>query len=164
MMALMQGGTLLQIVTVAYLGCFVYFSVRLSLSDIRQHRLPNRQVLAWVLSSVPFLLAFGLLTGNYQAWLFALLGALLLGGAYLLLSLLGRGAMGMGDVKLATVLGLNLGYFSLAALALATVLAFVSASLVVLAGVLLGRLTLRSRVPFGPFMILGAVLALGVTP
>jgi leader peptidase (prepilin peptidase)/N-methyltransferase len=72
--------------------------------------------------------------------------------------------MGMGDVKLAGVLGLNLGYFSLGSLLLATLFAFVSASLVVLGGMLLRKLSMKSHVPFGPFMILGAAIALGMTP
>lgn len=65
-------------------------------------------------------------------------------------------------MKLASVLGLNLAYFSLPSLFLATLLAFVMAALFVLGGTILRRLTLKSAVPFGPFMILGALIALGV--
>lgn len=164
MMQLFEQGTLLQVLAVAYLGCFAFFALRLSLSDAKEHRLPNRQVLGWALTSTPFLISFSILRADYQSLIFAIIGGLALGGGYLLLWLLGRGAMGMGDVKLAGVLGLNLGYFSLSALLLATIVAFVSASLVVLIGVVFRRLTLKSLVPFGPFMILGAAVALVVTP
>ena len=80
----------------------------------------------------------------------------------LLVSVVSSGALGMGDVKLSSVLGLNLAYFSLASLFLATLLAFVMATLFVLLGTILRRLTLKSAVPFGPFMIIGALIALFV--
>lgn len=162
-MQLFHQGVPLQIAAVAYLGCFAFFAVSLSVADIRFHRLPNRLVLGWAVATVPLLLTISMLRADYVPLLLALLSGLLLGGGYLLLSLFGRGAMGMGDVKLAAVLGMNLGYFSMGALLLATMLAFVSASIVVLFGILVRRLTLRSRVPFGPFMILGAALALLMT-
>lgn len=164
MLALFGGEPLLVITALAYAACFLYFGVHLTLIDIAQHRLPNRLVAGWALASIPFLLAFSIHSGDWRALLFAVLGAALLGAAYLMMSLLGRGAMGMGDVKLAGVLGLNLGYFSLGSLLLATVLAFVTASLVVLTGVMLRKLSMKSMVPFGPFMILGALLALGMAP
>lgn len=85
---------------------------------------------------------------------------LLLGGGYLLISLISAGAMGMGDVKLAGVLGLNLGYYSLPALFLATLLTFVLATFWVIGGVIVRKLTLKSAVPFGPFMVIGAFAVL----
>lgn len=163
MMELFHQGLLLQVVAALYLAGFAFFAVSLSIADIRWHRLPNRLVLAWALYSVALLLGVSLLRSDYQALLWALLASLILGGGYLLLSICGGGAMGMGDVKLAAVLGLNLGYFSLGSVLFATIVAFISASLLVLIGMLLRRLTLRSRVPFGPFMIFGAGLALFMT-
>lgn len=164
MTSLFHGGPVLLALALLYLACFAYFGVRLSLSDARSHRLPNRLVLRWAIASALLLVAIAVASGQLAGLLWALLGMLLLGGAYLLLSLTGRGAMGMGDVKLAAVLGLNLGYFSLSLLLLATVLAFVAASMAVLAGVALRKLHMKSQVPFGPFMVLGAGMALLVAP
>ena len=66
----------------------------------------------------------------------------------------------MGDVKLAAMLGLNHGYYSLSSLFLATLLTFVAATCWVFGGVAARKLTLKSAVPFGPFMILGAFAVL----
>lgn len=162
--ALWTDGPWLWMAGVAYVLCFLYFGTRLSLSDIAVHRLPNRLVARWAGASAALLLLISVLRGNVVDLLWAGLGLLLLGGGYLLVAVLGRGAMGMGDVKLAGVLGLNLGYFSLGSLLLATLFAFVTASLVVLGGMLLRKLSMKSHVPFGPFMILGAAIALGMTP
>jgi leader peptidase (prepilin peptidase)/N-methyltransferase len=84
-------------------------------------------------------------------------------GGFLLVYVLAypRG-MGMGDVKLAGVLGLYLGA-SVAVALLVGVLAGVLAGAVVMArvGVAKGR---KTAVPFGPFLALGGVIALFVGP
>jgi leader peptidase (prepilin peptidase) / N-methyltransferase len=86
-----------------------------------------------------------------------LLAGLAAGGLLLLAALAYPGGMGMGDVKLAGVMGLFLG----AAVAPAILVGL-------LAGVLLGALVVarkgvrdgrRTAVPFGPFLALGAVFA-----
>ncbi|RBM02896.1 prepilin peptidase [Glutamicibacter soli] len=146
----------------ALLLCYAGFGYALSAADIAGHRLPNRLVARWLLASVVILALLGAVRMDFWPVLRALFGMALLCGGYLLVSLVSSGAMGMGDVKLASVLGLNLAYFSLPSLFLATLLAFVMAALFVLGGTILRRLTLKSAVPFGPFMILGALIALGV--
>ncbi len=80
------------------------------------------------------------------------------GGLLLLAALARPDGMGMGDVKLAGLIGLCLG----AAAAVALLLAFLAAALFGLAvivrrGVAAGR---RTAFPFGPFLALGAVVAL----
>ncbi|WP_141365178.1 prepilin peptidase [Glutamicibacter uratoxydans] len=142
------------------LGLFLWFGARLSAKDLATHRLPNTLVARWLLASFILLAVLSAIRMDFWPMLQAVLGMALLCGGYLLVALLSSGAMGMGDVKLAAVLGLNLGYFSLVALFAATVISFVLASVVVLIGVLLRRLTLKSAVPFGPFMLVGALAAL----
>jgi leader peptidase (prepilin peptidase) / N-methyltransferase len=79
------------------------------------------------------------------------------GGALLLAALAYPGGMGMGDVKLAGVMGLFLGGAVAPAL-LVALLAGAIAGAVVIArkGVPAGR---KTAVPFGPFLALGGVLA-----
>ncbi|PQZ98331.1 prepilin peptidase [Arthrobacter sp. MYb211] len=146
-----------------FCACFLGFGVSLAVADVKSHRLPNRWLLRWAAASALLLLGLSAVRAAYMPLLWALLGAVILGGAYLVLALVSRGSMGMGDVKLAAVLGLNLGYFSLPALFVGSVFAFVLASLVVLAGIIARKLTAKSAVAFGPFMILGAALALLMT-
>lgn len=68
----------------------------------------------------------------------------------------GRG-MGFGDVKLAAVLGLWLGY---PMIIIALYLAFLTGALVSVILILLKKKTLKSRIAFGPFLILGSLAAL----
>jgi leader peptidase (prepilin peptidase)/N-methyltransferase len=82
---------------------------------------------------------------------------------FLLLPALARpGAMGLGDVKLAGVLGLYLG----PAVAPAILLALIAG--VVAGGVIATRVGIRkarkTAVPFGPFLALGAVVAIFAGP
>ncbi len=77
---------------------------------------------------------------------------------FLSLVLLTKGkGMGLGDVKLAFPLGLLLGY-PLTVVAL--FLSFILGALVGILAIVLGKKKLKSRLPFGPFLIVGTILAL----
>jgi leader peptidase (prepilin peptidase) / N-methyltransferase len=82
------------------------------------------------------------------------------GGFLLLAALAYPGGMGMGDVKLAAVMGLFLGR-TVAAAILIALLAGVLVGAVIIArkGAQEGR---KTAIPFGPFLALGAVLAVYV--
>jgi leader peptidase (prepilin peptidase) / N-methyltransferase len=90
----------------------------------------------------------------------ALLGALVGAAIFGLLFLLTRGAgMGLGDAKLALVLGLFLGlHLTIAAIAFS----FIFGSLLMLPVLAAGSRGRRDAVPFGPFLVLGALVALYV--
>lgn len=83
----------------------------------------------------------------------------ILSGLYLVLWLLSKGTwIGFGDVKLGLALALLLGQWQLAFLAL--FLANIIGCFVVLPGMLSGRITRKTRVPFGPLLIAGGVIAM----
>jgi len=65
-------------------------------------------------------------------------------------------------VKLAGVLGMHLGYVGWWPLLLGTLLAFTLAGLTALVLVLSRRVGWRDSIPFGPFMIAGAAVALAL--
>ena len=67
---------------------------------------------------------------------------------------------GFGDVKLAGVLGMYLGYLSWGHLFAGTFLAFLLGGLWSLALLAARRGTLKSSIPFGPFMLAGAAAAM----
>jgi leader peptidase (prepilin peptidase)/N-methyltransferase len=117
--------------------------------DLRARVLPNRIVGPAIAGVLCWQLAFS--PGRWEEWILAGLGA----GAFLLLpGLLRPGAVGMGDVKLAVLLGLALGANVTSALAIAF-LAAGPAALVVLA-----RRGRRATMPYGPFLALGAAVVL----
>jgi leader peptidase (prepilin peptidase) / N-methyltransferase len=82
---------------------------------------------------------------------------LILSGLYLALFVVSKGKwVGLGDVKLGIFLGLGLGSWELALLCL--FLANFLGCLVVVPGILSGKMKRTSRVPFGPFLIGGFLL------
>lgn len=136
-----------------YLGVI---SIALVVIDVRAHRLPN----AIVLPAYPVALAlFGLaalVSGEWVGILRALAVGAVLFAVYAALRALPGGAVGGGDVKLAGVLGVYLGWFGLDTVLVAVLATFLSGGIV--AGVLLitRRVERGSRIAFGPFMIGGA--------
>ena len=68
--------------------------------------------------------------------------------------------MGFGDVKLAGLLGLYLGWLGWIELAVGAFAAFLFGGLVGLALLVTGRAGRKSHLPFGPFMLVGALLAI----
>jgi leader peptidase (prepilin peptidase)/N-methyltransferase len=87
-----------------------------------------------------------------------LLASFILSGLYLVLWLASRGQwVGFGDVKLGLALALLLADWQLAFIALFA--ANFIGCLVVIPGMLSGKITRKSRVPFGPLLILGGVIA-----
>jgi leader peptidase (prepilin peptidase)/N-methyltransferase len=65
--------------------------------------------------------------------------------------------MGLGDFKLAILLGMVLGWPKILA---ALFLAFVFGAIIGIELIILGKKTLKSEVPFGPFLITGTFIAL----
>jgi leader peptidase (prepilin peptidase)/N-methyltransferase len=123
--------------------------VVLSLIDIESRRLPNNIVLP----TAALVLAARLATapGHWGAWLGASIGAAAL---LFVLAVVYPAGLGMGDVKLALLLGAALGGAVLPALFLGT-LAGAAAAVVVL-----GRRGLQARrttMPYGPFLAFGAI-------
>lgn len=101
---------------------------------------------------------------DHVAALFSLAGAIvLLSGLYLLLYAVSKGRwVGFGDVKLGLALALLLGRWELAFIALFAANAI--GTLVVLPGLLTRTLSRTARVPFGPFLILGMLVAFFAGP
>jgi leader peptidase (prepilin peptidase)/N-methyltransferase len=81
-------------------------------------------------------------------------------GAYLVLALLRPGQLGGGDIKLAGLIGLGLGWLGWPAVIAGAVLAFVLTAVVSLALLAARRIRLRDSICFGPFMLGGALLAI----
>ena len=149
-----------------------YLLLVLAFIDLDTKRLPNPIVLALAvvglvgaavsqavgvtLCPVVGVAREGWLSGPLVAALFgaALGGGVTLGIALLYRSVRGADGLGMGDVKLMAAMGLYLGSYSLLALVLGSLLGTIA----VLPA--LGRgASGKTRIPFGPFLALGGVLA-----
>ena len=140
--------------------CFLgALGVALAAIDLSVQRLPDRLVLP-AYPVLIALLAIAALIGHDAAALGrALLGGLVLGGTYLVLALLRPGGIGGGDVKLAGLAGLALGWLGWPTLIAGGALGFILSGAVSLVLLAARRLTLQSMISFGPFMLAGALLA-----
>jgi leader peptidase (prepilin peptidase)/N-methyltransferase len=87
-----------------------------------------------------------------------------LAGGYLVLAVLPGGALGYGDVKLAGLLGLFLGWLGWGEVLAGALLPFLINGVVAVGLLAARRVTRRTLVPFGPAMLLGAWLAVVALP
>jgi leader peptidase (prepilin peptidase) / N-methyltransferase len=131
-------------------------SAVLTLIDLDTHTLPNRIVLPSYIVLGVLLSASSVLSGDYGALLGAAIGGAVLFGAYLLLALAYSGGMGFGDVKLAGVLGLALGYLGWGPLVVGAFSAFLLGGLFALVLLIARRVNRKGGIPFGPWMLAGA--------
>jgi leader peptidase (prepilin peptidase) / N-methyltransferase len=130
----------------------VTFLVPITLIDLDHRRIPNALTLPAALAAVA---AVALLD---PAWLpEALLAGAAAGGFFLLAALAYPRGMGMGDVKLAGVLGLYLGRAVAPGIFVALIAGVaIGAAIVARKGAAEGR---KTAVPFGPFLALGGLVA-----
>ncbi len=120
--------------------------------DLRQRRVPNR------LLGLSLLVALGFsLTLHQPPVLSALLGGACGFAGFLLLARWRPGALGMGDVKLAGLVGVMVGFPDVVWALLA---AIVAAGIAALALVLSRRARLDQTMAYAPYLAWGACLAL----
>lgn len=131
-------------------------SVALAAIDLDVHRLPNVIVLP-TLGVIGVLLgAASLLSGDWDAILRALIGALAVGAIYFILAIAIPGGMGFGDVKLAPSLGLALAWLGWPHLVVGVIAGFLVGGFVGVGLIIARRAKRGSRIAFGPWMIVGA--------
>jgi leader peptidase (prepilin peptidase)/N-methyltransferase len=99
-----------------------------------------------------------LLTGDPSRLGRAALAALLSGTIYLVIALLPGAGLGLGDVKLATVLGFTLGFLGWPALAVGLLTPHLINGPIALALLLARRAKRRTALPLGPALLTGALL------
>lgn len=134
--------------------------IALTVIDVRVLRLPNAIVLPLYPIVILGLLLAGVIGGSWPWWE-SLCGAgiwLIAVGVPWLIS--GGRWMGAGDVKLAPILGAVLGWQAVASAGIGILLAFVLGALMSLGLLVFRRASTGAHVPFGPFLLAGAFLAL----
>lgn len=139
---------------------FVAVTVTLILTDLDHQRIPNRILYPGGAVAIALLGAGALLDGTLAAFGRGLLGGVAYFAALLVLALIAGGGFGMGDVKLAVLLGTFTGFWGWGQVLLAALVAFVgggAVSLVLLALRIKGR---KDRIPFGPYLVVGAWVAM----
>lgn len=136
--------------------------VLLAVVDLQHRLLPDRVVLPSIAVVAALLAVAAAAEDTWPQLVRALLGAVALFAGFLVLALLAPGQLGMGDVKLAALLGLPLGWLGWPAVLVGAVAAFLVQAVLALVLLAARRVTLRSALPFGPAMLLGAAVAIAV--
>jgi len=139
-------------------------AVPLACTDLAVQRLPDPLTGAAYAGTAVLLLAAAAVGGTWSALVRALLGGLALTGFYLLLMVISPSGMSLGDVKLAASLGTLLAWFGWRLLLAGGFAGFLLAGIYGSAVLASGRATRKQPIPFGPFMIAGAVLAVVAWP
>ncbi len=144
------------------LPAFLYLaaiSIALALIDIDTFRLPFWIVApSYPVAAVLLGLASAVERDGASA-VRMLVGGAALWGLYRLLHLINPRGMGYGDVRLAGVLGMYLGWLGWGQLVVGGFLGFAVGALGGLLLVALRRGGLKTNIPFGPYMLVGAWLA-----
>jgi leader peptidase (prepilin peptidase) / N-methyltransferase len=144
----------------AAFGFLGVLGVALSAIDIAVQRLPNRLTLPAYPVMVVLLGVAAVFGHSGGSLVRALLGGVALATVYLFLAVVRPGQLGAGDVKLAGLTGLALGWVGWPVVVFGAALGFVLSALVSVALLAARRLTMRSSISFGPFMLGGALLAI----
>ncbi|MFN2608368.1 MAG: A24 family peptidase [Acidimicrobiales bacterium] len=142
----------------AYLVFFACL-VTISVIDLELRIIPNRIVYPTIALSLPLLAVAALVKGDLGHLESALVGAAVSFGALLLVHLVQPSSMGFGDVRLAFILGLFLGWLSLSHVAVGLFLGFALGAVVGVGLLLFGGRSRKDQVSFGPFLAGGAAVA-----
>jgi len=126
------------------------FLVVISFIDYKYMIIPNVITYSGVVIGLLYAIIF-----DYITIINSLLGIFIPSLLLLIIALIFKGGMGMGDVKLVAMLGAFLGYkYTLASIFIGSIFG----SIIGLTLMSFGVLKKKSRIPFGPFICLGAVL------
>ena len=147
------------------LPAFLWFAagmIALSLIDLDTFKLPKKVVYPTLFGTAVLLAVAGLVDADWLGLREAAIGGII--GFVVLYAIrfaYPRG-MGFGDVRLAGVIGVALGWLHLGLVPVGLFFGFVLASVVGVGLIAAGIKTRKDRVPFGPFLVAGALLAIFV--
>jgi prepilin signal peptidase PulO-like enzyme (type II secretory pathway) len=159
-LSLFEGQAIFLILETLVLLIIASFLIVIFVFDLKHYLIPDRVIYPAILIMIFWYLITSLffnfhtknqlLTTTYSA-----LGA---AGFFLTIVLISKGQwMGVGDIKLAFLMGLLLGSPNIL---VALFLAFFIGAIIGVGLILSGKKTLKSEVPFAPFLIVGTFLAI----
>ena len=149
---------------------FALGGVAISRTDLARHRIPDVLAIGTLAAGAALIWWASLQQSASDAYLRAWIAAAAAFAVFLLLSIAGRTGLGMGDVKLAPTIGLYLGYYGWVDVVFGLFAGFLLGAVVGLFIVVVVRSrggsaveALRRAIPFGPFLLVGALVPLALT-
>lgn len=127
-----------------------------ALIDLRHRVIPNRIVYPSLVVAAVAVVGLWALGAPVRAS-GALMGFLAYGGGLFVIAVISPRGMGMGDVKLAALIGLVVGALGLGAVGVAAAVGILAGGIGGVVALALGR-SRKSAIPFGPYLALGGVV------
>lgn len=148
----------------AALPAFCYLaavSVALAVIDLRCRRLPDLLTLpSYPIALTLLIVAAPFIHNGWSKVIHGLIGMAVLGAFYLLLAFIYPAGIGWGDVKLSGVLGLYLGWCGARVFVSGVLAGYLLAAAAGIGLIAARRATRKTPIPFGPFMLAGALAAI----
>jgi len=151
--------TILNLLNLSYLLITSCFLIVIFVFDLKHYLIPDKVIYPAILVFGIWYLVSGIFFHSYTKYeilntIFSAFGAAFF---FLSIVLISRGQwMGAGDIKLAFLMGLFLGWPEIL---VALFLTFSIGAIIGIILIVLGKKTLKSEIPFGPFLVLGTFLS-----
>lgn len=136
------------LLSIIYYLFIIYALIVIFFTDLKEQIIPDQVVYLAIFISIIY---------HLPSIIFLLSGLVAAGFLFLLYWLTHGRGMGLGDVKLAALMGLFLGFPKII---LAFYLAFLTGAALGVILILVGKKKLTSQIPFGPFLVLAAIFSL----
>ncbi len=150
---------MLSVVNIFFSFIISCFFIVIFVYDLKHYIIPDKVIYPAILLTLIYGIFYSYFILHASSFMFNI-GAAALGAAtfFLLIYLISKGQwLGLGDVRLAFFMGLYLGFPNIL---VALFLSFLIGAVVGLVLVAQNKKTLKSEVPFGPFLVLGTFIAL----
>jgi len=134
--------------------------VAISAVDLELFIVPNRILYPTLFVAALLFVLAAAADGRWSDARTAALGGALGWGLLLVIHLVSPAGMGFGDVRLAGLIGMALGWLSVGHVLVGLFLAFLAAAVIGVALIVTGVKGRKDKVPFGPFLATGAMLAI----
>lgn len=133
--------------------------ILLAYIDFRKKIIPNKILLAMLVLRLTLISIEALLYKNmvYSILLSSFLGLIVGGGAFLLVALILKNSIGMGDIKLVAVIGFYVGIENLFSCVICSLLISLICGVVL---ILAKKISSKDMIPFAPFLMLGTFITL----
>jgi len=141
-----------------FLWLIFSFLIIIFVYDLKHYSIPNIIVLPAIVLSLFFDIYLWLSTGQFFIFLSSIIAMIIAGGFFLILVLISKEKwMGMGDVFMGMLMGLILGTPQIF---VALFFAFLIGAIISIILLILKKKKMKSEIPFGPFLVLGTIIAL----
>jgi prepilin signal peptidase PulO-like enzyme (type II secretory pathway) len=154
----LTSGRLLNMYDLVFYWILACFLLIIFVYDFKHYLIPDKIIYPAIAATLIFnfqLQSYGESLASLGLSILSAVGA---AGFFLAIVLISRGKwMGVGDIKLAFLMGILLGFPNIL---VALFLAFLIGAIIGIGLILSSKKTLKSEVPFGPFLVTGTFIAL----